>query len=237
MAAQQQKRHRTASCDVDRRPKKGDEDYIKRPENAFILFRRKCCEDRQLAHEEAAHSAEGPAKKQRQADLSKTISQQWKSLSPEERQYWEDLAKEKKKEHEMMYPNYVYRPQRTKGKDDKSKKKAIKGGRRGSEAETDNESVSFILPFPHNRHGRSASAPTPPLAYQHISVPNVYMPSCPTSPNLLPMIARRASHPGHHPVVSHFDFLPTGDNLAPPSSYATQLEPIHVSRLSLSLPF
>ena len=37
-----------------------------------------------------------PTKKQRQADLSKTISQQWKSLSADERQYWEDLAKEKK---------------------------------------------------------------------------------------------------------------------------------------------
>ena len=31
---------------VERRPRKGDEDYIKRPENAFILFRRKCCEER-----------------------------------------------------------------------------------------------------------------------------------------------------------------------------------------------
>ncbi|EJF58387.1 high mobility group box domain-containing protein, partial [Dichomitus squalens] len=80
-----------------------------RPENAFILFRRKKCEERQAAQEDD-DGASGPVKKQRQADLSKTISQQWKSLPPEERQYWEDLAKEKKKEHEAMYPNYVYRP-------------------------------------------------------------------------------------------------------------------------------
>ncbi|EPQ50886.1 hypothetical protein GLOTRDRAFT_8101, partial [Gloeophyllum trabeum ATCC 11539] len=46
--------------------------------------------------------------------LSKLISHQWKSLSPEERLYWEDLAKQRKKEHEQMYPDYVYRPQRTK---------------------------------------------------------------------------------------------------------------------------
>ncbi|THV03647.1 hypothetical protein K435DRAFT_580310, partial [Dendrothele bispora CBS 962.96] len=52
-------------------------------------------------------------------DLSKTISQQWKSLSTEERQYWEHMAKEKKKEHEALYPNYVYRPQRVKDKDGK----------------------------------------------------------------------------------------------------------------------
>ncbi|KAH9979142.1 high mobility group box domain-containing protein, partial [Russula compacta] len=109
------RRRRSTVSDIsERRPKKGDEDYIKRPENAFILFRRKCCEDRNLA-QGAGDAGEGdgsapPTKKQRQADLSKMISQQWKSLSAEERQYWEDLAKEKKKEHEALYPNYVYRP-------------------------------------------------------------------------------------------------------------------------------
>jgi hypothetical protein len=110
---------------VERRPKKGDEDYVKRPENAFILFRRKCCEDRQQA-EDVAASADGPTKKQRQADLSKTISQQWKSLSAEERQFWEQMAKDKKKEHEQLYPNYVYRPQRAKDKDGKTKNKSKK---------------------------------------------------------------------------------------------------------------
>ncbi|KAG6369043.1 hypothetical protein JVT61DRAFT_1910 [Boletus reticuloceps] len=85
------------------RPKKGDEYVIKRSENAFILFRRQCCEDRQAAAKEAP-AADGP-------NLSKMISQQWKALSPEERQYWEELAKKKKWEHEQMYPNYVYRPQ------------------------------------------------------------------------------------------------------------------------------
>jgi hypothetical protein len=97
----------------ERRPKKGDEDYIKRPENAFILFRRKCCEDRNLALG-AGDAGEGdgsapPTKKQRQADLSKTISQQWKSLSAEERQYWEDLAKEKKVRTPRFVPLFPFR--------------------------------------------------------------------------------------------------------------------------------
>ncbi|KAH9937964.1 hypothetical protein B0H21DRAFT_825349 [Amylocystis lapponica] len=119
------KRRRSTASDIgERRPKKGDEDYIKRPENAFILFRRKCCEDRQAQDE--ADDVAGPVKKQRQADLSKTISQQWKSLTQEERVHWEELAKEKKKEHEAMYPNYVYRPQRVK---DKAKAKKGKGRR------------------------------------------------------------------------------------------------------------
>jgi hypothetical protein len=177
---------------VERRPRKGDEDYIKRPENAFILFRRKCCEERNGAEgpEDGLVGSAAPVKKQRQADLSKMISQQWKGLSPEERQRWEDLAKEKKKEHEQMYPNYVYRPQRSKaakGKKGKGRKALTEG-----EQDTDPETYSCLLPvsLPSSssstlhRQGRARSAPTPPLTYQTIHIPTVYMPSCPPSPML-----------------------------------------------------
>lgn len=222
------KRRKSSICsDIERRPKKGDDDYIKRPENAFILFRRKCCEDRQAALEEAA-ALDGPTKKQRQADLSKTISQQWKALSPEERLYWEQLAKEKKKEHEQMYPNYVYRPQRS--KDRKGKK-----GKRGEEdSET---SISFVLPLcapaVGKNHGRSSSAPTPPPC-QTIQVPSVYMPSCPTSPSMVPMINRRTSHPDHGSrSSSQFDFV-ASDTAMPQQQYPpSEMFPgIHVSRLA-----
>lgn len=204
---------------MEHRPKKGDEDYVKRPENAFILFRRHCCEERQAAADEA----DTPAKKQRQADLSKTISQQWKGLAAEEKQVWEDRAKEKKKEHEQLHPNYVYRPQRSKGK--KSKK--------FDEADGEHN-ISFMLPLSAPsaptlvRHGRSASAPTPPLGYQSIQLPNVYMPSCPTSPN---MMARRSSHPGHsEDRSSHFDYLPSNNLM--PSSFSQQ-QPIFEANLSV----
>ncbi|KAG9308228.1 hypothetical protein JVU11DRAFT_12246 [Chiua virens] len=186
---------------------KGDDDYIKRPENAFILFRRKCCEDRQAAQEEAP-AVDGPAKKQRQADLSKTISQQWKALSPEERLYWEELAKEKKKEHEQMYPNYVI---------------DLKGPRIGRERR---ESVAKKIrkpPFLGKNHGRSASVPTPPPC-QTIQIPSVYMPSCPTSPSMVPMINRRTSHPDHgSSSSSQFDFVPSNTAMLqqqyPPSEF------------------
>ncbi|KAI0365779.1 hypothetical protein BV20DRAFT_982357 [Pilatotrama ljubarskyi] len=203
------RRRRSTASDIgERRPKKGDDDYIKRPENAFILFRRKACQDREAARErEEEESASGPVKKQRQADLSKTISQQWKSLSPEERQYWEDLAKEKKKEHEAMYPNYVYRPQRNKDKRSKKGK-----ARKGDDQDTDAESFSFLLPVSsspsrslsrdyatsghgHGHSRRAVSAPTPPPAFQAIQLPSVWMPSCPTSPTLIPRISGRSPAP------------------------------------------
>ncbi|KAF8196130.1 hypothetical protein BJ912DRAFT_956419 [Pholiota molesta] len=222
-SANTKRRKSTSSSDVvERRPKKGDEDYIKRPENAFILFRRKCCEDRQQLQEESATAPEGPAKKQRQADLSKTISQQWKSLSAHERQMWEDLAKSKKKEHEQLYPNYVYRPQRAKDKDGrtKSNKKMLK------RVEFDeSDSVSFIVPVARPQN-RSASAPTPP-PYQSIQIPNVYhmTPSCPTSPSLLPMISRRAAAPGYQDEgVSGFDYLPNPSYVAPSFAMQGQFE-------------
>lgn len=224
------RRKSSTSSELEHRPKKGDEDYVKRPENAFILFRRHCCEERQAAAEEA----DTPAKKQRQADLSKTISQQWKSLSAEERQIWEDRAKEKKKEHEQLYPNYVYRPQR-------SKAKKSKGKFDGADTET---TISFMLPLAAppttSRHGRSASAPTPPLGYQSIQLPNVYMPSCPTSPSMIPMMTRRSSHPGHSEQrPTHFDYLPDESLIPPPflqqPAYETNLA---VSKLfSKFLPF
>ena len=126
----------------ERRPKRGDEDYIKRPENAFILFRRDCCQKRNA--EEAVAAANGTedpnVRRQRQADLSKTISQQWRSLSSEERKYWDDLAKQRKKEHEEMYPWYVYQPTRSKDKKGKGTAKARGEGEDEDVAEVESKS-------------------------------------------------------------------------------------------------
>ena len=210
---------------VERRPRKGDEDYIKRPENAFILFRRKCCEERSGAEgpEDGQGGSAAPVKKQRQADLSKMISQQWKSLSQEERQRWEDLAKEKKKEHEQMYPNYVYRPQRskpTKGKKGKGRKALTEG-----EQDTDPETYSCLLPVSlpssssssSNRQaqGRARSAPTPPLTYQTIHIPTVYMPSCPPSPALRSQRTPLPKLSLDHNAPARMTFIPDENLLMP----------------------
>ncbi|EJC99998.1 uncharacterized protein FOMMEDRAFT_92639, partial [Fomitiporia mediterranea MF3/22] len=68
-------------------PKHSEEDYIKRPENAFIRFHHECRLKKNKA--EAAAAAEGDyvVQRQCQANLSKTTSQQWHSLSAEERKH------------------------------------------------------------------------------------------------------------------------------------------------------
>lgn len=206
------KRRKSSACsDGERRPKKGDDDYIKRPENAFILFRRKCCEERSAAQEERAAVA-GPQKKQRQADLSKSISQQWKTLPPAEKQYWEGLAKAKKREHEQMYPNYVYRPQRSKdreGRAAKGKKTLAKRARADDEA-----GVAFVLPVAHPLGAGPARDPPP---FQTLHVPHVahvhrLAPASPSS--LVPLIARQHSYASLD--ANNFDFLAPQSYVAPP---------------------
>jgi len=153
------------------------------------------------------------------------ISQQWKSLSPEERQRWEDLAKEKKKEHEQMYPNYVYRPQRSKaakGKKGKGRKASTEG-----EQDTDPETYSCLLPVSlpsasssssSNRQGRARSAPTPPLTYQTIHIPTVYMPSCPPSPTLRSHRTPLPKHSLDRNAPARMTYIPDDTLMPPPFS-------------------
>ncbi|KAJ7583175.1 hypothetical protein C8J56DRAFT_203201 [Mycena floridula] len=182
------------SLDGERRPQKGDKDYIKRPPNAFFLFRRQCCEDRQSVD----------TKKARQAELSKTISQRWKSLPAAERKHWEDLALQKKREHERMYPDYVYRPQRL--RDDNGK--LIRRTKDDSCGDVSTaKTLSVAIP-----KRKATFAPGPPLPYHTIQVPNVYVAEIPTdsssannvpaSPSSLSML-RRSSHPGHTSNVNY----------------------------------
>lgn len=110
-------------------------------------------------------------KKPRQADLSRTISQRWKALSPEERTHWEDLAKEKKRQHEMLHPNYVYRPRRSGAKNRSSATTSTGWATqpRKHSVPPPPQQIEFVLPTPRP-HARSASVPP----YQAVQVPNVY---------------------------------------------------------------
>ncbi|KIY49795.1 hypothetical protein FISHEDRAFT_21317, partial [Fistulina hepatica ATCC 64428] len=61
--------------EVPRRPKKGDPDYIPRPENAWILFRKHIV--KKWKEEGTTPTTEPVRRRMRAADLSKLIKVQW----------------------------------------------------------------------------------------------------------------------------------------------------------------
>ncbi|GBC41982.1 mating-type HMG-box protein MAT1-2 [Rhizophagus irregularis DAOM 181602=DAOM 197198] len=79
-----------------------------RPPNAFILYRRAKQPAILAAHRNLTN-----------AEISRFISSCWKSETDEERLAWERYADQKKLEHMQAYPNYVYRPNKNKGKNEK----------------------------------------------------------------------------------------------------------------------
>lgn len=89
--------------------------HIKRPPNAFILFRSHCCAPNIV---DSTTGAPGTPSTQQLADLgitdhrhiSRIVSHLWKSLPQEQKAYWDAKAQEKKEEHQRMYPDYRYKP-------------------------------------------------------------------------------------------------------------------------------
>jgi len=79
-----------------------------RPPNAFILYRRAKQPAILAAHRNLTN-----------AEISRFISTCWRNETDEERLSWERYADQKKLEHMQAYPNYVYRPNKNKGKNEK----------------------------------------------------------------------------------------------------------------------
>ena len=105
-----------------------------------MLFRKKMCEEEQYAEESA-----GVTKKLRQADLSKKISQKWKTLTLNEKEYWKALEQAKKAWHDALYPNYVYRP----GPRKKRKRKAELSDR-GESEDSETQICRFVFFSPND---------------------------------------------------------------------------------------
>lgn len=75
-------------------------DHIKRPRNAFILFRTHAVTSNLIPKEvERDHR-----------NISRIISHIWRNLSAEERKVWELQADIEKERHKLKHPNYKYRP-------------------------------------------------------------------------------------------------------------------------------
>ena len=91
--------------------------HIKRPPNAFILFRSHCCAPESV--DPSLPDPPGTAHARYLASLeinnsqhiSMIVSQVWNNLKPEEKRYWDDKARLAKEEHARLHPDYRYRPQ------------------------------------------------------------------------------------------------------------------------------
>ncbi|KAJ7226956.1 hypothetical protein GGX14DRAFT_693062 [Mycena pura] len=145
----------TAGGPEERRPRRGDDDYVPRPPNAFILYRSERCK-----------KMDPSGKKKRQVVLNGIISQEWRELSEEDRAVWEGRAKVKKLEHGIRYPDYVYRPQRRNAKKSVS---AVETAVSGS------PTTSYRRNHSSSQHrGGSTNAPTasPYQASQIASMPH-----------------------------------------------------------------
>ena len=99
-----------------------DPGYIKRPPNAFILFRSHCCAPESQGDDAPEPPGTAHARHLASLQLSNSqhvsviVSQVWKTLSAEDKAYWEEKARLAKEEHQRLHPDYRYRPkQRPKG--------------------------------------------------------------------------------------------------------------------------
>ncbi|KAK0235023.1 hypothetical protein EDD85DRAFT_909646 [Armillaria nabsnona] len=79
-----------------------DGPHIPRPSNAYIIFR----------SEFVALNKESLSKTQRKA--SKLAGAAWRKLPKENRDYYRDLAKQRKEGHARAHPGYKYKPRRSK---------------------------------------------------------------------------------------------------------------------------
>ncbi|KAJ7226946.1 hypothetical protein GGX14DRAFT_306480, partial [Mycena pura] len=75
--------------------------HVKRPPNAFMLFRSAWCK----------WCKENTSRKGRsRTNLNTSSSERWKALSPEKRKGWEILAKMEEERHKALHPNWKYSP-------------------------------------------------------------------------------------------------------------------------------
>ncbi|KAJ2898924.1 hypothetical protein IWW38_001180 [Coemansia aciculifera] len=75
---------------------------IKRPPNSFMIYRSE-------RHIELVKEYRGGNKV-----ISGIIAKEWHGMAPETKKRYEDMAVVKKREHEMLYPNYKFMPKRRK---------------------------------------------------------------------------------------------------------------------------
>ncbi|SNX84442.1 related to pheromone response factor Prf1 [Melanopsichium pennsylvanicum] len=98
--------------------KKTPPNHIKRPRNAYIIFRSHTVSQK-LIPKEVEHD---------HRNISRIIAHMWKSLSPEERAHYERIAREEKERHKQLHPDYRYQPTTRRNAVCKRKVKKLENG-------------------------------------------------------------------------------------------------------------
>jgi hypothetical protein len=120
--------------------------HIKRPPNAFILFRSHCCGPRAPGVPGAPHPQSHPGDVlpppppttaqlvelgvTDHRHISRITSHLWRSLPAHEKAYWDALAETRKQEHAAAHPDYKYKPV-YRDKEDVKRRKAGKAAALG----------------------------------------------------------------------------------------------------------
>ncbi|KAL5501234.1 hypothetical protein ACEPAH_9621 [Sanghuangporus vaninii] len=90
----------TSQSEAQSHARKREEGYIKRPSNAFILFRTDFVAQGRIPSSLESHSQ----------NLSRIAGAVWRSMSEDEKAPWKRKAVEVKEEHKRMFPKYEYHP-------------------------------------------------------------------------------------------------------------------------------
>lgn len=86
--------------------------HIKRPPNAFFLFRSHFCDPAQLPSAPPVPDIAEVARMgiNDHSQISRIVGALWGGMADEQKQYWYDLADAKKAEHQALFPDYKFRP-------------------------------------------------------------------------------------------------------------------------------
>ena len=127
--------------------------------NCFMLFRQHCNQVR-MKRQDA--DKQGP----RQANISQDASGEWNSLSEEEKDFWRERQAEVAEAHKKMYPDYVYKPRRRRGK---GRKKSA--SRRKLATRSRKSSPSSLRSSDLDQNDYAGSAGDDPVAHPYGPIP------------------------------------------------------------------
>lgn len=184
-----------------------------RPPNAFILYRR----EKQPAIIAAQRHLSN-------AQVSRQISEMWRNESNETRLMWERLADRKKLEHMKAYPDYVYRPNKTKSKSEKMDKRRQQRRRDSDHVATDAQQQQELesTAGPIRRKSRPLGRPTVQIAakgFPQSAPPPLSQPNTPSVSRAEQQVAYAAIMPNPAEMLfddSYHTVLPSTATLSSP---------------------